>query len=313
MDDTMDISWFRDLANLRETGNFSQAAKISNISQPAFSRRIKALEDWVGTGLVVRNNHPIRLTNAGDQMLEASRQALDRLDRERALVLEAAMQPDKYVVTFGAQHSIGWRFYPAWLQAFETAYGPIMSSLRADDLPNCLTAMQKGEIDFVIAYESTEATILPSRSNMGRVRIGSDKLIPVSRPDASGSPLFDLTDEKVSMIPWLRFGDAAPITRHIEPLLNRSGLRARLNIVYENSMAGALRIRARDGAGIVWLPQSLVRLDIESGSLVLAGTEAHAIDLDICLYRDEPGTNQLTRDIWAFLARREQTPLVRAL
>ena len=150
----MDINWFRDLAHLGQTGNFSQAAEMSHISQPAFSRRIKALEAWVGVKLVDRSKQPVRLTPPGAQMLEAGQQALLRIETERSQILEASSLPDKYVVTFGAQHSIGWRFYPTWLHAFEESYGPILSRLRADDLPNCVRDLNEGGVDFVIAYAS---------------------------------------------------------------------------------------------------------------------------------------------------------------
>ena len=40
---SMDFTWFKDLRRLARAGNFSQAARQGSISQPAFSRRIKAL------------------------------------------------------------------------------------------------------------------------------------------------------------------------------------------------------------------------------------------------------------------------------
>lgn len=103
----MNLLWFRDLAHLAQTGNFSQAAQLSNLSQPALSRRIKAMEAWVGVLLVDRSRHPVMLTGAGAQMLEAGQQALARLDNERKSIREVQSLPDRYVVTFGAQHSIG--------------------------------------------------------------------------------------------------------------------------------------------------------------------------------------------------------------
>ena len=190
----MDLSWFKNLDSLAKTGNFSQAAQLSNISQPAFSRRIKALEGWVGTKLVDRRKHPIVLTTAGKQMLEASRQAFDRLEYERSQILEAQTLPDRYVITFGTQHSIGWRFYPAWLQAFEEAYGPIISKLRADDLPSCLSALKDGEIDFVIAYESAYTKGDTPTISTDSLSIGSDRLVPVCKPDTNNRPLFEFDD-----------------------------------------------------------------------------------------------------------------------
>ena len=306
----MDISWFKDLGYLAKTGNFSQAAQIGNISQPAFSRRIKALETWVGTKLVERSRHPVVLTIAGEQMLEASRQALERLEYERTQILEAQTLPDKYVVTFGAQHSIGWRFFPAWLQEFENTYGPIISRLRADDLPSCMNALHASEIDFVIAYESAYTKGRSAKPATQSISIGKDALIPVCKAGVDQRPLFEFDKLEAPPVPWLRFGETAPITKHLDPLLEEAGIRQRLSVVYENSMAGALRIRARDGAGVAWLPYSLVAPDLEAGLLVITGKPEWKINLSIQLLRNSSYENKVTREIWVFLSERQQTPLL---
>jgi len=263
----MDTTLFQDLERLWQTGNFSQAAALGNLSQPAFSRRIKSLAGWVGATLVARSHQPVSLTEAGVQMLEAGLQALARIEHERSQILEAQSLPDKYIVTFAAQHSIGWRFYPAWLQALEETYGPVLSLLWADDLPNCLRDLGNGDVDFVIAYQRKDTA---AANLLASVSIGSDYLIPVCKPDAEGRPVFSFATPEIEM-PFLRFGDAAPIGSHLEPLLVAQNLHGRLRTVYENSMAGALRIRARAGDGVAWLPKSLVAPDLESGFLVRTG------------------------------------------
>lgn len=315
----MDFLWFRDLGHLAKTGNFSQAAQMSNVSQPTLSRRIQALEGWVGAALVDRSKQPVRLTPAGSQILEAGQQALSRLETERSQILEAQSLPDKYVVTFGAQHSIGWRFYPSWLQAFEEAYGPIMSRLRADDLPNCMRDLEDGNVDFVVAYQnagSDAGNIVASGARADSVPveslvIGHDSLVPVCKPHSNGTPMFDLSKREFEL-PFLRFGDGAPISQLLEPLLQSEDLYARLRTVYENSMAGALRIRAREGTGVAWLPKSLVAPDLDSGFLVRTGDFAWDVKLEIRLHRRREQSNHLTRAIWAFLAVRESIPLVTA-
>jgi DNA-binding transcriptional LysR family regulator len=305
----MDFIWFRDLRNLAEVGNFSEAAKLSSISQPAFSRRIKALEEWVGTSLVDRATLPAKLTAAGLQMLEAGEQALGRLEAERTQIRDALSLPDQYVVTFGAQHSIGWRFFPTWLQAFETTYGPFMSRLRADDLPNCFADLKSREVDFVISFASGADNNITQLPNLQSLAIGSDALVPVCKALADGAPMFDIDDETSGIIPFLRFGRSAPISRHLDALMASRRLKGRLNIVYENSMVGALRVRARDGHGVAWLPRSLVMPDLEAGHLALAGRYNWSVQLDIRIYRLEANANQLTRKIWNFLAAREPKPV----
>ena len=309
----MNFSWFRDLAHLAETGNFSQAAELSNLSQPALSRRIKAIEAWVGTLLVDRSRQPVVLTSAGVQMLEAGEQALARLESERQQIQEAQALPDRYVVTFGAQHSIGWRFFPAWLKAFEESFGPIISRLRADDLPNCLQDLQGGEVDFVIAYESGSASIAQDLKNVESLVVGRDMLVPVCKADADGEPLFDLAARKSVAIPYLRYGAGAPMNQHIDPIVEKYGLGSRLQVVYANSMAGALRIRAREGVGIAWLPQSLISPDLEAGLVVPLGNARWRIPLEVRLYRLTTRANPLTRKIWIYLADRQDALLIEKL
>ncbi len=306
----MDILWFNDLANLARTGNFSQAAILGNVSQPAFSRRIRALEDWVGTALVDRSRHPVKLTDFGQQMLEAGMQALARIESQREHIREAMAQPDKYVVTFAAQHSIGWRFFPTWLQAFENAYGSIISRLRADNLPNCIEDLKNGAADFAISYRSRYSSGVPALDRLQSLTIGKDRIVPVCRCSADGQPIFSLDDAAAHSIPYLRFGKEAPIGHHIEPLLEERGIEPRLSVIYENWMVGALRIRARDGGGVAWLPRSVVQPDLDAGFLGIAGGDEWFIDLDVRLHRFSEQSNALTRKIWAFLAVREDVPLV---
>lgn len=292
----MDVSLFRDLERLSQTGNFTQAAAMANLSQPAFSRRIKSLEAWVGDLLVDRSRQPVRLTEAGHQMLDAGLQALDRIERERSQILKTQALPDRYVVTFGAQHSIGWRFYPRWLQALEDAYGPILSRLRADDLPNCLQDLETGQVDFVVAYG---ARAMPT--TVSSICIGQDRLLPVCKPTPEGRPLFDFKSS--AHTPFLRFGDTAAITALLEPTLDQYAISPRLKPVYENTMAGALRMRARAGDGVAWLPETLVDPDLAAGLLVRTGLPDWQIAIDIRLIRNEARTNHTTRAIWKFFER----------
>jgi hypothetical protein len=161
-------------------------------------------------------------------------------------------------------------------------------------------------VDFVIAYESRQASSAAGFLDNQGIRIGHDSLVPISRRGPDGRPMFDL-DRTDLAIPYLRFGPTAPISQHIEPLLNANNLNARLQVVYENSMAGALRIRVREGIGIAWLPKSLVAPDIEAGHVVQIGSPKWEVALEIKLLRTRRHGNAMTNKVWAFLERRESS------
>ena len=63
----MELEWLQDFICLANTGSFSHASEHRNISQSAFSRRIQALENWIGAELVDRHTHPVVLTEAGQK------------------------------------------------------------------------------------------------------------------------------------------------------------------------------------------------------------------------------------------------------
>ena len=61
----MNLIWLDDFLALAATGNFSRAAEDRHSSQPAFSRRIRALEEWIGVDLFDRSSQPATLTEVG--------------------------------------------------------------------------------------------------------------------------------------------------------------------------------------------------------------------------------------------------------
>ena len=63
----METKWLEDFVSLAETRSFSRSAQLRHVTQPAFSRRIQALEAWAGIDLVDRSSYPTRLTPAGEK------------------------------------------------------------------------------------------------------------------------------------------------------------------------------------------------------------------------------------------------------
>jgi DNA-binding transcriptional LysR family regulator len=95
-DKTLDLKWLGDFECLARTLNFTRAATERNITQSAFSRRIKALESWVGAPLINRAQYPVQLTDAGAQFLPVALAAVSHLTGRAA-----------FSAIFSASHFIG--------------------------------------------------------------------------------------------------------------------------------------------------------------------------------------------------------------
>lgn len=65
----MDHKWLEDFIALARERSLSRAAELRHVTQPQFSRLIRALELWVGADLINRASMPLGLTAAGEDLL----------------------------------------------------------------------------------------------------------------------------------------------------------------------------------------------------------------------------------------------------
>lgn len=107
----MDIMWLEDFIKLADEGNFSRAAEARNLTQPAFSRRIRALEEWVGATLVDRDTHRIALTEAGLAFRVLAEDILRRLALGRDNVREIGGTLSNEI-RFASTHALSTSFFP---------------------------------------------------------------------------------------------------------------------------------------------------------------------------------------------------------
>ena len=94
------VSYF---INLAETLNFTEAARLSGVSQPSLTRAIRRLEDELGGALIYRDGKNSRLTGLGQdveaefrRMLLALRSVRDHSENwtmGRHRVLDIAVAP----------------------------------------------------------------------------------------------------------------------------------------------------------------------------------------------------------------------------
>ena len=75
----LDVRRLRVLREVAAHGSFSAAADALAFTQPAVSRQIATLEAEAGTRLVERGARGIRLTPAGELLVEHAEVILDRL------------------------------------------------------------------------------------------------------------------------------------------------------------------------------------------------------------------------------------------
>lgn len=296
---SLDLAQLEDFQALAETGNFSRAAALRNVTQPAFSRRIRALEDWAGSPLFDREAQPIALTPAGAALRPLLADALRSLAEGRAAA-RAAAERTRATLRFAATHVLSFTFFPAWWRALERE-GPLGAvALVSDSLQACEQLMLQGQAGFLLCHHHPAA---PSRLEPPRFlahRIGGDRLLPVSAPGAEGG----------TRLPFLAYSPESGLGRILAASLPEA-VAARLDPVFTAHHAAALRTMARTGRGMAWLPESLVAEDLAEGSLRRVAPPAPEVALDIRLIRPAAPLGAEGEAFWALAARGAQAAAAR--
>ena len=294
----METKWLEDFVSLAETRSFSRSAQLRHVTQPAFSRRIQALEAWAGTDLVDRSSYPTRLTPAGKTLYDQALEMLQGLHNTRAM-LRAHTSSGKDVVAFAVPHTLAFTFFPAWVSELHAQFGPFKSRLIALNVHDAVMRLVEGGCDLLIAYHHPSQPIQLDAERYEMVSLGQEALAPYAKPDAQGQPLYRLPGAAQTPLPYLGYAAGAYLGHLTDLILKQSGIPIHLDRVYETDMAEGLKAMALEGHGVAFLPSSAVRKELAAGKLVSAAPaelrEPLQMVMDVRAYRERPVDRKSTR------------------
>lgn len=287
----MDLDWLKDFLALAEHGTFSRAAEARHVTQPAFSRRIRALEDWIGTPLFLRGAQGAAPTQAGLRFRPQAEALVRDLEQARRDT-RAAGDRAGASLAIAATHALSFTFFPSWIRQhvrFE-ALGAL--NLVSDSMEACEAIMLAGEMQFLLCHYRADA---PPRldERFDSVLVGTDNLVPLCAPAADAGPLWPLT-EGARPARYLAYGSASGLGR----ILAASGVAGAREPVVTSHLAATLMTMARAGDGVAWLPATLVVEPMERGQLVRAGPETLDVPVEIRLFRSPTNRTGTADTLW---------------
>ena len=298
----LDLDWIEDFIALSESGNFSRAAQNRSIAQPAFSRHIKSLEEWVGADLIDRTAHPVELTAAGKKFKPLMESVVAQLEAARIKAITANEQASA-TLRFACTHALSLTFFPKWLAELENnlRLGPVQTT--SDSFQACEDLMTQRKVQFLLCYGHQSTRTKLDESDCPVVCLGHDQLIPVSVPTPYGKPLFEV--ESSSVLPVLEYSDASGLGRILKSTMRRlysensqSKGDNTISVVFIAPNAFLLKTMALEGRGIAWLPKSLITSELKNGTLVHAGPNDWQVSVEIRLYRQIAVMSEAAEDIW---------------
>ncbi len=286
----METKWLEDFVSLAETRSFSQSAKLRHVTQPAFSRRIQALEAWAGVDLVDRSSYPTRLTVAGQTLHAQAIDMLQSLQTSRAM-LRGHASDNQNVVEFAVPHTLALTYFPGWMAGLQHQFGEIKSRLTALNVHDAVLRLVEGGCDFLIAYHHPSQPLQLDPDRFDMVVLGEELLAPFAKPTQTGQSLFELPATARKSAPYLAYASGAYLSRVVDFLLNDIKTTVHLNRVYETDMAESLKAMALEGHGVAFLPLSAVQKEVREQKLVqvrLPSGPSLEVAMEIRAYREKP-------------------------
>jgi DNA-binding transcriptional LysR family regulator len=280
------LDWLKDLIAIVEAGTYAAASKTRHVTQPALSRRIQALEEWVGVPLFVRTPSGVTLSEAGKSFLPAARETLSRLEVARGAAQAAAFQQPG-VVRFCATNALTFSFFPQWISSLEAQVPGLQVQFTTNHLEACERMLVRDEVDFLLAHRPAgQAGPLDPVQYLQKV-LDLDVLMPVSKPSRSKSkqPLHRLPGAPGRPAAYLSYTPQAGLGRVVDSIGVLLESRAHLRSVFATHASSVVAAMALQGRGIGWLPASLIRAQLDRGELVRAGTQLWDVPMEICLQR----------------------------
>ncbi|KAA0018190.1 LysR family transcriptional regulator [Salinicola corii] len=307
----MELVWLEDFIALAEHGSFVRAAEARHITQPAFSRRIRALEAWMDVTLFTRMPQGTSLTEAGRAMHRGALESATRLHRLREEVREVAGKTAR-TLQFAATHSLSFTFFPRWIRQIEKGAPLEALQLHTESMAECEQRLMQGRVHFLLSHRHPE---VPTRLDPGRFesrRIAQDTLVPLigaelgrklgeGKDAAAGfDPEFLPADDPA--VPYLAYTDASGLGRIVSHRLRSDAEFASRAPLFSSHLAAVLMSMALENKGMAWLPLILAESEWRGRQLVRALGPAWDIPVEIHIARARAALPAAAEEFWQRLA-----------
>jgi len=293
----MDLNLLQDFVCLARTLHFTRAAEERNITQSAFSRRIKALETWSGAPLIDRTSYPAKLSEAGELLLPVAKQVVQQLLQTRD-DMRSQDSGGRRFYSFAAPHSISITHLAPYLRALEKSGSPPRTRVMSDNLHICCHLLSEGACDFLLCYRHPQIPLTLDEQLFARLDLGTERLLPVAAPGDGKRPDWRLPGSSATPIPHLAYAKGSFLGAVVDHLLRRRG--AALEVRHMDAFAEALKSLTLEGAGVAWLPERSVAQALEAGQLIAAGDDDWVAELTLSIFAAPDRLDRAGLRIWAF-------------
>jgi len=259
----MRLEWLEDILAVLETGSFIRAAEQRFLTQPAFSRRIRLIEDYVGVELFDRSKKPVQLKQSViDQQQNIQELAAGLRELRNELKRQALETQNRIVIA--SQHAITASVAPSLVRRLSSR-GEFNTRLRTANRDECYTLLMTKQVDFILIHHS-DSEQMPSHDGFfEQFDLDQERFVPVYATRELSRFREEYSKGDVSVV-------AYPADSFLGQVVNREIFSHiwRATTIHKKAET-ALTLAALPltlaGVGVAWLPYSIAASDLDNGKL----------------------------------------------
>ena len=246
----MDVHALRILVEVVRQKGFTRASQVLRVGQPAVSKAVKALEEELGTPLLLRQRRRVRLTDAGRIVVERGQGVLDSL---RALEeeVEELSSLRRGRLRIGTPPVVGVAFLAALLAEFHRAHPGIALELREEGSHQIEALVLGHELD-------VGAVVLPTDERaFGTLPFVQDELRAVLHPAHPLAHRRSVTLRELADTPFVLYRPEFALHGHVLEACRRAGFAP--SVVSESSHWDFIVALVAANIGAALLPSTICR------------------------------------------------------
>ncbi len=219
------------LVAVREAESFTLAASRLGLSQPAVYRAVSQLEQEAGRPLFDRTAQGIVPTRAADLLAQAARLAFVELEHADADLAELTAAEIGEIVV-GATPLAKSFVLPRSIGVFRRYRPNLPIRIKEGPYPDLLTALRRGEIDFMVGALREPAPI----ADVEQRTLFFDTVVLVCGTRHPLAGRAGVTMEDLATFPWVVSPAGTPIRGYFDSLFQTAGISAPRSFVETGSL-----------------------------------------------------------------------------
>jgi LysR family transcriptional regulator, regulator for metE and metH len=172
----LEIRHLKLIAAIAETGSMTRAGNCLHLTQSVLSHQLRAAEEQLGVALFERKNRAMRLTPAGERLLQSARAVIAELDGAQKEIQERGTARREFIRLSTECYTV-YHWLPARLKMFQQKFPSVEFRLVIEATDNPFQALLEGQLDLAIACTSVR------NRRIRYTKLFDDELLVIAAPD----------------------------------------------------------------------------------------------------------------------------------